>query len=175
MDSWGERQSFSPCWGMRTEGVSQLSCSWWLDFDFQGATYTTQRGIWPQTLGIGKILLLRRHPFRFRGIRGALLPWTQLACPIQLSMHTKYSLMLPVARPLKVTHASGWRSACLVIVLGMFHCYLHPVTFQHKNPFNVTMQSCLDFIVCQAQVRGPEESINPCEFVFQNELKDTAV
>uniref|UniRef100_A0A8D0T782 Uncharacterized protein n=2 Tax=Sus scrofa TaxID=9823 RepID=A0A8D0T782_PIG len=74
-------------------------------------------------------------------------------------MHTKYSLMLPAARPLKVIHASGWRSACLVIVLGMFHCYLRPVTLQHKNLFHVTMQSCLDFIVCQVQVRGPEESI----------------
>uniref|UniRef100_A0A3Q2H393 Uncharacterized protein n=1 Tax=Equus caballus TaxID=9796 RepID=A0A3Q2H393_HORSE len=78
---------------------------------------------------------------------------------MQLSVHKKYSLMLPAARPLKVVHASGWHFACLVIVLGMFHCYLHPVTLQHKNPFNVTMQSCLDFIVCQVQVRGPEESI----------------
>uniref|UniRef100_A0A8C4KWM1 Uncharacterized protein n=1 Tax=Equus asinus asinus TaxID=83772 RepID=A0A8C4KWM1_EQUAS len=78
---------------------------------------------------------------------------------MQLSVHKKYSLMLPAARPLKVVHASGWHFACLVIVLGMFHCYLHPVTLQHKNPCNVTMQSCLDFIVCQVQVRGPEESI----------------
>uniref|UniRef100_A0A8C6BPE5 Uncharacterized protein n=1 Tax=Monodon monoceros TaxID=40151 RepID=A0A8C6BPE5_MONMO len=77
-------------------------------------------------------------------------------------------LMLPAARPLKVTHASGWRSACLVIVLGMFHCYLHPVNSQHKNLFNVTMQSCSDFIVCQVQVRGPEESIHVSLFFKMN-------
>ena len=82
-----------------------------------------------------------------------------MAYLIQLSMHTKYSIILPTARPLKVILASGWHSACLVIVLGMFHCYLHPVTLQHKNLFNVTMQSCSDFIMCQVQVRGPEESI----------------
>uniref|UniRef100_A0A2I2YNL3 Uncharacterized protein n=1 Tax=Gorilla gorilla gorilla TaxID=9595 RepID=A0A2I2YNL3_GORGO len=68
-------------------------------------------------------------------------------------MHTKYNLMLPAARPLKVIHASGWHSACLVIVLGMFHCYPHP------NTINVTMRSCLDFFLCQVQVGGPEESI----------------
>ena len=68
--------------------------------------------------------------------------------------------MLPAARPLNVIHASGWHSACLVIVLGMFHCSLHPANSQHKNLFNVTMQSCLDFILCQVQVWGPEESIH---------------
>lgn len=83
-------------------------------------------------------------------------------------MHTKHNLMLPAARALKVIHASGWHSACLVIVLGMSHCYLHPVTLQHKNPFNVTVHSCLDFIVCQAQVKGPEESVHVSLFLKMN-------
>lgn len=50
--------------------------------------------------------------------------------------------------------------ACLVIVLGMFRCYMRPVTLQHKNPFNVTMHSCLEFIICQVQVWGPKESVH---------------
>ncbi|KAJ1076506.1 hypothetical protein K5549_008205 [Capra hircus] len=70
-----------------------------------------------------------------------------MAYPILSSVHTKYSLMLPAARPLNVIHASGWHSACLVIVSGMFHCSLHPANSQHKNLFNV-------------QVWGPEESIH---------------
>lgn len=130
-----------------------------LALTLQRATNATWSYIWPQSLGIENMVLWGGNPFRFRRRGVPLLPWTQLAYPIQLSMHTKYNLMLPAARPLKVIHASGWHSACLVIVLGMFHCYPHPVTLQHKNTINVTMQSCLDFLICQVQVRGPEESI----------------
>lgn len=102
---------------------------------------------------------------------GASLPRPRLAYlhGFQCTQNTT-SCSLQAARPLKVTHASGWHSACLVIVLGMFHCYLHPGTLQHKSPSNATMHGCLEFITCWFQVRGTSR-INPCEFAFENELK----
>uniref|UniRef100_A0A8C8UGV4 Uncharacterized protein n=1 Tax=Peromyscus maniculatus bairdii TaxID=230844 RepID=A0A8C8UGV4_PERMB len=74
-------------------------------------------------------------------------------------MHTKCNLMLPAARSLN--DPCFWLALCMSSgCLGMFHCYLRPVTLQHKNLSNVTMHSCLEFIICQVQVRGPKESIH---------------
>lgn len=151
----GEWQIFSPDWGMRREGSASFHAHGGLALTLQGATHTTQRSIWLQSLGMERHFFWKDTPLgsEKKGVLWSLgLPYSVVSA-YKIQPHAPYGKTLE-------SDPCFWLAFCMSSdCLGNVSLLPAPSDFAAQNLFNVTMHSCLDFIVRQVQVRGPEEPI----------------